>query len=68
MTNYTLPLDYFPIADSGFVLTEVHNGSKPVRYEIRSLGAGGGVHNSALSKSYILKVWNALKAEAMEVV
>jgi len=39
-----------------------------VRYEIRSLGAGGGVHNSALSKSYILKVWNALKAEAMEVV
>ena len=68
MTSYTLPIDYFPIADSGFVLTEVHNGSKPLRYEIQSLGAGGGVHNSALSKSYILKVWNALKAETMEVV
>jgi len=68
MKNYTLTIDYFPIADSGFVLSEVHNGSKSRYFEIRSLGTGGGVHNSAFSKSYILKVWNALKAEAMEVV
>lgn len=65
MTYYTLPLDFFPVLDTGYALVKKGSMIKGdrTRYEIISLGAGGGVRNSAFSKSYILKKWEALKAE-----